>query len=290
MLTTRTGNFKIGFRRGWGEWQRDLTGMLSWAKANDIGVVDLGNDGDTLAQAVTSAGLSIGSVDLKNWHNLISADPDKRLEAVESQIAYIEACAEYGVRNFFAVMLPEDPSLPRKDNFGYMVDSLNALAPTLAKFSGHLVIEGWPGPGALACTPEGYRALLKECPTDAIGINFDPSHLIRMGIDPIRFVEEFATRIFHVHGKDTEIISEALYEFGTEQPATFDPGHGFGGHFWRYTIPGHGVTRWIRAFQILRDAEYKGAVCVELEDENYNGTEDGEKAGILAGAKYLAGC
>jgi hypothetical protein len=31
-------------------------------------------------------------------------------------------------------------------------------------------------------------------------------------------------------------------------------------------------------------------VSIELEDENFNGTEDGEKAGILHGARFLTGC
>ena len=36
-------------------------------------------------------------------------------------------------------------------------------------------------------------------------------------------------------------------------------------------------------------AKYKGMVSIELEDANFNGTEAGEKLGILAGARYLEG-
>jgi len=290
MLTTRTGAFKIGFRRGWSDWQKDLNGLITWAKANELGVVDLGRDGDTAAKEVASAGLAIGSVDLAEWQGLISADPMKRKDAVEKNAAYVEACAAHGVRNYFLVMLPEDASKPRSENFGYMVEGVNALTPHLEKHNARLVIEGWPGPGALCCTPEGYRACFDQCPSPSVGVNYDPSHLVRMGIDPIRFVEEFKSRVYHVHGKDTEIIDEALYEFGTEQPATFAKGHGFGSHHWRYTIPGHGCVRWVRAFEILAANGYDGAVSIELEDENFNGTEAGEKAGLIAGGRFLAGC
>lgn len=290
MLTTRTGGFQIGFRRGWSDWQKDLDGLIAWAKANELGVVDLGRDGDTSAKQVKDAGLHVGSVDLAEWQGLISADPMKRKDAVARNAAYVEACAAHGVRNHFLVMLPEDASKPRSENFGYMVEALNELAPHLEKHDSRLVIEGWPGPGALCCTPEGYRACFDQCSSKSIGVNYDPSHLVRMGIDPIRFVEEFKGRVYHIHGKDTEIIDEALYEFGTEQPATFAKGHGFGANHWRYTIPGHGNIRWVRAFQILADAGYNGAVSIELEDENFNGSEAGEKAGLLAGAKFLAGC
>lgn len=289
MLTTRTGGFSIGFRRGWGDWQRDLDSLIAWSQANNLGVIDLGRDGDTSAKEVTKAGLKVGSVDLAEWQGMISADPMKRKDAVQRNAAYVEECAAGGAYNHFLVMLPEDPAKPRSENFGYMVESLNELAPHLEKHNARLVIEGWPGPGALCCTPEGYRACFEQCPSKSVGVNYDPSHLVRMGIDAIRFVEEFKDRVYHVHGKDTEIFDEAFYEFGTEQPATFAQGHGFGAHHWRYTIPGHGGIRWGRAFQVLAENGYQGAVSIELEDENFNGSEVGEKRGILLGAEYLAG-
>ncbi|AIE84866.1 sugar phosphate isomerase/epimerase family protein [Fimbriimonas ginsengisoli] len=290
MLITRTGGFPIGFRRGWSDWQKDLDGMIAWAKANDLGVVDLGGDSDQIGGKVAGAGLRIGSADLPAWSGLITADTAKREEAVAKQAAYVEACAKHGIRNYFLVMLPDDASKPRSENFALMVEGLNLLTPHLEKHGGRLVIEGWPGPGALCCTPEGYRGVIREVASKSVGINYDPSHLLRMGIDPIRFLGEFAERVYHVHGKDTEVFPEGQYEYGTEQPATFAKGHGFGAHHWRYTIPGHGETRWTKAFEILKGAGYDGAVSIELEDENFNGSEAGEKQGILAGAHFLASC
>ena len=55
----------------------------------------------------------------------------------------------------------------------------------------------------------------------AFGVNYDPSHLMRMNIDPLRFLYEFGNRVYHVHGKDTEWLSDNLYDYGSEQPATF---------------------------------------------------------------------
>ena len=69
-----------------------------------------------------------------------------------------------------------------------------------------------------------------------------------MGIDPIRFANEFAKNIGHVHAKDTEIDSENLYEYGSEQPAALRQAYGFGAWAWRYTIPGHGQARWTTIF------------------------------------------
>ncbi len=288
MLTTRTGGFSIGFRRGWSEWQKDLPGLITWAKENDLGVIDLGGDADVTGPLVTEAGLRIGSADLRSWSGLISADTTKREAAVASNEEYIAKAVAAGATNFFAVMLPEDASKPRAENFGFMVEGLNLLGAVLEKNGAKLVIEGWPGPGALACTPEGYRATLKETNSKSIGINYDPSHLIRMGINPIKFLGEFADRVYHVHGKDTELFPDAVYEFGTEQPPTFAKNYDFGSVTWRYTIPGFGTTPWLRVFEILKSVGYTGAVSIELEDENFNGTTEGEKQGILSGARFLA--
>lgn len=290
MYRTRTGGFAIGFRRGWSDWQKDLDSLIAWTKAQDLTVIDLGRDGDTAGKTVVNAGLHVGSVDLAEWQGMISPDKMKRQDAVQRNAAYVEACAAHGIKNHFLVMLPEDPGLTRSENFGYMVESVNELSGNLEKFGACLVIEGWPGPGALCCTPEGYRACFEQCPSKSVGVNYDPSHLVRMGIDPIRFVEEFADRVYHIHGKDTEIMPEAAYEYGTEQPATFAKSHGFGSMHWRYTIPGHGCVRWTRAFQILEANGYQGAVSIELEDENFNGSEAGEKQGILSGSAFLASC
>lgn len=289
MPVTRTGNFPIGIRRGWSEWQKDLPALLDWAKSNDINVVDLGRDVED-AKVATAAGFHIGSIDLLEWGSMFSADAAKRKDAIAKNNAYIAEAAAAGAKKFFTVVMPEDPSLPRKENFGYAVEGLAGIASALETAGGQLVIEGYPGPGALCCTPETYRAAFKEVPSKAIGINFDPSHLLRMGIDPIRFLKEFGDRVGHVHGKDTEILVDDLYEYGTEQPATFKANPPFGASAWRYTIPGQGLTNWSEVFRILQGFGYQGAVSIELEDRDYNGTPEGEKAGFLAGIGYLSNC
>jgi sugar phosphate isomerase/epimerase len=289
MFKTQTGNFPIGVRRGWTEWQSDLTGFTSWAKDSGFSVVDLGSNVDDVAPAV-QAGLKIGSVDLLSWGALLSSDSAKRADALAKNTEYIAAATAAGAKNFFCVMLPEDASKPRTENFGYVVEALNGLAPVLEQNGGKLVIEGYPGAGALCCTPETYRAAFKEAPSNSIGINYDPSHLLRMGIDPIRFLKEFSSRVFHVHGKDAELLTDDLYEYGWEQPATFKKNPAFGATAWRYTIPGQGNTPWGEVFRILSAGGYSGAVSIELEDRDYNGSEEGEKRGILAGANFLSAC
>jgi len=289
-MKTRTGKFPIGFRRGGGEWRNDLSALIAWARQNGLEAIDLGRDGDTTARAVIDAGLRVGTVDLLEWQGMISPDKGKRAEAVAKNAEYVRACAACGPINHFIVMLPEKPELPRAENFGYMVESFSQLVPVLEECRARIAVEGWPGPGALCCTPEGYRALFKEIPSPAMAINYDPSHLIRMNIDPLRFLNEFASRVVHVHGKDTQLLTENLYEYGSEQPPTFARPVPFGGMVWRYTIPGHGVMRWTDAFRILEANGYAGCVCIELEDANFFREEAAERLGFIQGARFLEGC
>jgi hypothetical protein len=48
--------------------------------------------------------------------------------------------------------------------------------------------------------------------------------------------------------------------------------------------------RWTEGLGILAEAGYDGFVSVELEDGNFNGTEEGEKLGLILGRQFLEGC
>jgi sugar phosphate isomerase/epimerase len=294
MNQTRTGSFPIGFRRVNSAWQKNLENVIAFAKSSGFACIDVGDLSAEQIAPIFAAGLRVGSVDLKQpWSALASADAGKRKDAVAIASAHIHSVAKLGVRNFFTVVFPEDDAGDRKKSFALAVEGYGQLARAIADVDARIVIEGYPGWApyfqALCCTPEGYRAFFKETQSDRLMINFDPSHLIRMGIDPVRFLGEFAGRVGHIHGKDTEIIEESLYEFGNLQPATLAKPHAWGGHHWRYTIPGHGAARWVTLLNQLKAAGYDGMVSIELEDENFNGTEEGEKRGFLASRDFLAG-
>ena len=288
-MKTATGNFPLGWRRRNYVWEQDLDDVIAWAQEHDLEVIDLGRDGDTSAQQVISAGLKVGSVDMLFREDMMSANADKRKHAIAKNADYIQACAEAGAKNFFIVMLPEDKDLPRAENFGYMVESFAELAPTFEANDAHLVIEGWPGPGSLVCTPETFRAFFEQVDSPNMGVNYDPSHLVRMGIDPIRFLNEFVDRVFHVHGKDCMIIQENLYQYGNLQESAFGTPFKYGGMNWRYTIPGHGVSDWNIILNTLVEKNYNGCISIELEDHFYDDTEELQKLGILQGVRFLAG-
>jgi sugar phosphate isomerase/epimerase len=290
MMRTRTGGFRVGFRRGWSDWQKDLSGLAVWGKDAGFELIDLGQAAVSDLTTVRSAGLEVISVDMLDWSALLSPDGGRRRDAIARNTAYLKDLTPLGVKVFFAVAIPEDPGRPGRENFDLAVASYGELAPLAESMGAAIALEGWPGGPPfpnLCCNPETCRAMFKEVASPGLGLNFDPSHLIRMGIDHARFIDEFAGRVAHVHGKDTEIITENLYDVGLYQQSVFQKPFFCGEFAWRYCIPGHGVARWTHIFSTLEKAGFRGAVSVELEDASYNGTEQGEKAGLLTALQYL---
>jgi sugar phosphate isomerase/epimerase len=290
-MPTRTGSFQIGVRRGWSDWQKDLPGLCDWVKGAGFAALDVGRATQEVVSTVTALGLALGTVDLLQFGEITHPDPGKRKEIVAANVAYVKQAAALGAKIFFTIV-GGDPEKKRSENYRIAVEAFSPITEAAASVGAVVAVEGYPGGiphlALLCTTPETCRAFLKDIPR-GLALNYDPSHLIRLGVDHLRFLKEFAGQVAHVHGKDTELFPEAAYEFGLYQPSAFSPGHGFGEQAWRYTIPGHGVARWTEIFKTLKAAGYRGLVCIELEDENFNGTEAGEKAGLIHSLEFLRG-
>ena len=290
-MQTRTGSFPIGFRLGRSDWQRRLAAAAAWAKVAGFESVDLPVASAEDVRVATEAGLAIGSADLLLMADLAHPDPGRRREVVAANVAYVPRAAAMGVRTLFTIVAA-DPARTRGENYRVAVDAFGPIADAAAAAGVTVAVEGFPGQGphhALLCTtPETCRAFLTDLPR-GVSLNYDPSHLIRLGVDHLRFLREFGRRVAHVHAKDTELFPEAAYELGLYQPSAFHPKHKHGDHTWRYALPGHGVARWTEIFRCLQAAGYAGRVSVELEDENFTGTEAGEKAGLGHAVAFLRG-
>lgn len=292
-MSTRTGNFPIGFRRGWSDWQKkDLVALANWAKSTGFDALDLSKAGGEEMQILKAANLKLGTADLLDFGNIMATDTAKRKDVLEQNLAYIKSASAAGVKLFFTVIIPGDHAAKRADNYKLAVECYRPICEAAANAGGYVVIEGWPGGdpwlSSLCCSPETVRMFLKDIPRGS-ALNYDPSHLIRLRIDHVRFLKEFIGHVKHVHAKDTDLYPEAQYEFGLYQGSAVKPNHGFGAQTWRYTIPGHGVARWPEIFQTLHNNKYAGIVSVELEDENFNGTEQGEKAALTHSLNFLRG-
>ncbi len=293
-MHTREGKFSIGFRRGWGSWQqKSLSELADWATEMGFEFLDLMNLTCADIQSIEARGMRIGTYDLLDYAKLLSIDDAVRQATLDANLEMIPRLAAVGARKFFACLLGDD-CRSRIDNFKMAITVMSPLCMVAAKANATVGIEGFPGqapdyPG-IGCTPESVRALLKEIP-EGLGLNYDPSHLIRMGIDPIRYLREFGSHVVHVHAKDTELSPDGTYEFGLYQDSTFQPvqsSRRYSGLTWRYRLPGRGCANWPLILRILADNGYSGGISIELEDEDFLGSEPLEKSGLIASRDFLA--
>jgi sugar phosphate isomerase/epimerase len=134
----------------------------------------------------------------------------------------------------------------------------------------------WPGGKNLGGTPALWRRFFEEFPSQAMGVNFDPSHLIWQFIDPASCIRELAGRIVHVHAKDTRIDQKLLQERGIL---------GLGWHVAK--LPGLGDVDWPAFFAALTDVGFKGAVCIEVEDRAYEGGLPDRMRSLRQSKRYL---
>ena len=107
--------------------------------------------------------------------------------------------------------------------------------------------------------------MMREAVGDAIGGNFDPSHLMWQGMDIPACVRAIGPAVFHVHIKDVMMHShnQALVGVLDNRPdATFQD------RPWNFCTPGFGHdARWWRAFFVaLRDIGYDDVASIENED------------------------
>jgi sugar phosphate isomerase/epimerase len=107
---------------------------------------------------------------------------------------------------------------------------------------------------------------LRAAVGDTVGVNFDPSHLIWMGADPIAAIEALAGTIHHVHAKDTRIESRCAV---TSRLETI-PNERTDERAWNYVAVGtghpDGIAFWARFADALRTAGYHGPLSIENED------------------------
>lgn len=116
---------------------------------------------------------------------------------------------------------------------------------------------------------------LREAVGPEIGANFDPSHLIWQGMDPVRSIRELGKHgaIFHFHAKDTKVDA-----YNTALNGVLDTAH-YGNESersWIFRSVGYGndIGFWKDIVSELRMAGYDHALSIEHEDSLMS-TEEG---------------
>ena len=119
-------------------------------------------------------------------------------------------------------------------------------------------------PGFCVYNPETLLKL-RAAVGDVIGANFDPSHLIWQGIDPVAAIRALKGAIYHVHAKDTKID-----KYNTAVNGVLDTKH-YGKELersWVFRTVGYGNNEsyWRDLVSNLRLCGYDKVLSIEHED------------------------
>lgn len=105
------------------------------------------------------------------------------------------------------------------------------------------------------------RALAAIGRREEFGFNFDPSHLLWQGVDPVEFLRAFPDRIYHVHVKDAVVrLNGRAGILGSHLP------FGDARRGWDFRSPGRGGVNFEEIFRALNSIGYEGPLSVEWED------------------------
>lgn len=105
------------------------------------------------------------------------------------------------------------------------------------------------------------RALAAINNRPAFGFNFDPSHLHWQLVNPVRFLQAFPDRIYHVHMKDAALQIDGYNGILASHLNFGNPQRG-----WDFRSLGHGGINFEEIIRTLNHINYQGPLSVEWED------------------------
>jgi sugar phosphate isomerase/epimerase len=113
------------------------------------------------------------------------------------------------------------------------------------------------GGNNMMCTPDIWEKAFDAVPSPALGLEWDPSHLICMFIDPVETIKKFGERIHHVHAKDAHVNRHLMSHYGQWHSRVVE-----------HCFPGMGDTDWNLCIKELLRQGY-------TNDMNIEGWHDG---------------
>ena len=226
---------------------------------------------------------------LAYYDNNLHPDPEQRQEVHAHVLRCLEAAALLGCPAV-GTFIGRDPSRSVAEN---LAEAETVFAPLVAR-AGELGVrlmiencpmEGWHVdgyPGNLAYSPELWEWMFSL----GLDLNYDPSHLLWLGIDPVAAVRPYLDRIPHAHAKDAELFPDRRTRYGVfgKTRGRSDP---WDAGWWRYRMPGLGQVDWRRLIDAMYEGGFDGVLSVEHEDPVWGGDDDRIKAGLEVAQRTL---
>jgi len=231
--------------------------------------------------ALADNGLELSA--LAYYDNNLLPDTAQREQILDHLRACIDAAQTLGCPAV-GTFIGRDPDRSVAEN----LREAEKVFPPLVDYAGergvklmieNCVMEGWHPdgyPGNLAYSPELWEWMFGL----GLYLNFDPSHLLWLGIDPVEALKPYVDRVAHAHAKDAETFDAERNRYGffgrtsTREEDPWDMG------WWRYRIPGLGDVDWRRYVDTLYEGGFDGVLSVEHEDPVWGGTPERVEAGL----------
>jgi sugar phosphate isomerase/epimerase len=217
-------------------------------------------DIERVRQSLRRSGLHLSVVGAITNH--IDPDPAKRAQTNAYFVKVIELAGKLGAP-FVGTSSGTMPGRKLKDQVAEMVSVYEQKYFKACQDNRVRILwEPWPEGPNIATGPVGYDSLFTAFgDSPYVGLQYDPSHLVRQFMDEIQTARDFADKIYDVHLKDTEILWPILRKTGIHPVSE--------AQWWRYRLPGFGSINWPAFFTVLMDAGYQGAMNIEHEDPAY---------------------
>ena len=278
----KIGYFATGVMR-----QLDFEDFVRWGAEHGFGSIDISPDQDNVRAICDRYHMPIASTYGFAIEPLVADDTERNKQIARGK-QIIDMAQRQGIPTV-GMGHRRDPSVDVAENLNLFKVAYGELAPYAEQKGVKIVFENWPNRGRnLAITPELWEAMFTAVPSPALGLCFDPSHLVWQGIDWHRALVEFGSRVYHAHAKDTEMIPEGMYRFGIYGPQVTQTAPGSQGWF-RYRLPGYGIIDWASYVSTLHEIGYDGPLTIEHEDNVWGWLTDPEEAkrGLLVGKRFL---
>jgi len=268
-----------------------MAGRLGYEclELDDIDFFNIDGDGiKRILEVVEENNVSVASVTACFSH--LDPDPASKEAANKATVRAIELAHKFGADTVMTLALA-DLTDTLEGNIKKYKETFSEYARAAEANGVKLVIENWPRMtrepirfGNLAFSPEMWDIMFNEVPSDAIGLEYDPSHLVWQGIDIPRTIKMFKDKIFAFHAKDTSIDYDNLGLVGIMGKNVNSE---FGGDWWTHRLPGLGDIKWHEVFRALYDIGYDGPVFLEQEDSAFGMGSDRFEEGCKFAYNFL---
>jgi len=174
--------------------------------------------------------------------------------------------------------LPE--SIPRfAEVFGRLAERAEKRGVRIA-FENCAMGGDWKsGDWNIAHGPDAWELMFKALPAKNVGLEWEPCHQLVRLADPFAQLDDWVSRIFHLHGKDASIDYQRIKRYGIGASKDWA---------WHRT-PGFGDSDWTAIISRLRMNNFVGSIDIEgWHDPVYRG--DLEIEGQVHGLNYLKRC